>query len=199
MRKIAHFAAIGALIALPCAAIAQTAASPSAGQSGASASSAAPAQEDPLAAAARKAKEQKAQNQSAKPARVFTNENLPTGGGVSTVGVKPADTSAETAAAGAGSSGAKEADWRSKFAKLRQKLDQDTSELAVMQRELGVLNLQNYDDPVKAMQQGYSRGDIQKKTDDIAAKQKEIDADKQAIDDAEDDLRKAGGDPGWAR
>jgi hypothetical protein len=68
-----------------------------------------------------------------------------------------------------------------------------------MQRELGVLNLQNYDDPVKAMQQGYSRGDIQKKTDDIAAKQKEIDADKQAIDDAEDDLRKAGGDPGWAR
>jgi hypothetical protein len=68
-----------------------------------------------------------------------------------------------------------------------------------MQRELAVLDLQNYSDPVKAMQQNLTRGDINDKTAKIAAKQKEIDADKQAISDAEDDLRKAGGDPGWAR
>jgi hypothetical protein len=190
MRKIAYFAAIGALIALPCTTHAQA----SQDQSGASASSSAPAQ-DSLAAAARKAKEQKAQ--AAKPARVFTNDNIPTtGNGISTVGLKPSDA---PAAAPADSGAASESAWKEKFAKLREKLDSDTSELAVMQRELGTLNLQNYSDPVTAMQQGYSRSDIQKKTDAIAAKSKEIDADKQAIDDAEDDLRKSGGDPGWAR
>jgi hypothetical protein len=68
-----------------------------------------------------------------------------------------------------------------------------------MQRELGVLDLQYYNDPMKGMQQGLTRGDINEKTGKIAAKQKEIDADKQAISDAEDDLRQAGGDPGWAR
>ena len=41
--------------------------------------------------------------------------------------------------------------------------------------------------------------DINKKTSDIDAKKQKIEADKQAISDAEDDLRKAGGDSGWAR
>ena len=49
------------------------------------------------------------------------------------------------------------------------------------------------------MQQQLTRDDINKKTADIDAKTEQIEADQQAIDDAEDDLRKAGGDPGWAR
>ena len=36
-------------------------------------------------------------------------------------------------------------------------------------------------------------------TADIGGKQKQIQADQQAIADAEDDLRKSGGDSGWAR
>jgi len=68
-----------------------------------------------------------------------------------------------------------------------------------MQRELGVLDVQYYSDPVKAMQQDLTRADINKKTADIEAKKQQIEADKQAISDAEDDLRKAGGDSGWAR
>ena len=68
-----------------------------------------------------------------------------------------------------------------------------------MQRELGELNLQYYSDPMKAMQQELTRSDINAKTDKIDAKKKEIEADEQAISDAEDDLRKAGGDSGWAR
>ena len=43
------------------------------------------------------------------------------------------------------------------------------------------------------------RSDINEKTAKIEAKKKQIDADQQAIADAEDELRKAGGDPGWAR
>jgi len=151
---------------------------------------------DPLAAAARKAREQ--QSQIKKPAKVFTNDNLPTAGGISTVGVTNTAAAAEDSTAAAPAAQG-EKYWRDKFASLNKKLEQDESELDVMQRELGVLNLQNYSDPVQAMQQGYSRSDIDKKTADIDAKQKEIDADKQAISDAEDDLRKSGGDPGWAR
>jgi hypothetical protein len=155
------------------------------------------APQDSLAAAARKAKEAKAQN---KPAKVFTNDNLPTTGVISTVGVASSASSSSDASAAAPAAGAQgEKFWRDRFATLNAKLTSDQSELDVMQRELGQLNLQNYSDPVQAMQQGLSRGDIDKKTADIDAKQKQIDADKQAIEDAQDDLRKAGGDPGWAR
>src|SRR5580693_6480457 len=55
-----------------------------------SAQSAEPAQAapvDPLAAAARKAREQK--KDQPKPARVFDNDNIPTQGGVSSVGSAP--------------------------------------------------------------------------------------------------------------
>ncbi len=41
-----------------------------------------------------------------------------------------------------------------------------------MQRELGVLDVQYYNGPVKGMQQGYSRSDINEKTDKIEAKKK---------------------------
>jgi chaperonin cofactor prefoldin len=68
-----------------------------------------------------------------------------------------------------------------------------------MQRDLGVLDVQYYNDPVKSMQQGYSRSDINEKTDKIEAKKKTIEADQQAITDAEEELQRAGGDPGWAR
>ena len=68
-----------------------------------------------------------------------------------------------------------------------------------MQRELGVLDLQNYSDPMKGMQQGLTRSDINEKTAKIEAKKKQIAADQQAISDAEDQLRKSGGDSGWAR
>src|SRR6185312_13014987 len=144
----------------------------------------------------------------AKPAKVFTNDNMPAVGGVSTVGAGPADAGASgdkatgastTAAATTAAPAQGESYWRGKFDKLNTKLQQDQSELDVMQRELGQLSLQNYSDPNKAMQQGYSHSDIDKKTAEISTKQKEIDADKQAISDAQDDLRKSGGDPGWAR
>jgi parvulin-like peptidyl-prolyl isomerase len=190
-------AAIAALALIPAAPARQA----SSAANGASASSTTPA--DPLAAAARRAKEEKKRD--SKPAKVFTNDNMPAVGGVSTVGSAPADADASSGNKSA-SSGATtaapaqgEAYWRGKFDKLNKKLEQDQSELDVMQRELGQLSLQNYSDPNKAMQQGYSHSDIDKKTAEISAKQKEIDADKQAISDAQDDLRKSGGDPGWAR
>jgi hypothetical protein len=166
---------------------------------------AAPAQQESLAEAARRAREQK--KDAPKQAKVFTNDNIPTQGGISAVGIEPAahadnpsDDSASTdSGKNSGSKGNGEKEWRGRFAKLRDKLHQDEADLEVMQRELGVLDLQNYSDPVKAMQQNLTRSDINDKTAKIEAKKLQIDADHKAISDAEDDLRKAGGDPGWAR
>jgi hypothetical protein len=167
-----------------------------------------PPQEDALVAAARKAREQKKEQAGAKPSRVFNNDNIPTTGGVSAVGQNPPAADGTDAAAGAAatpapgagtSSGSDEKTWRKRFADLRKKLEQDQDELNIMQRELGVLDVQNYSDPVKAMQQQYSRSDINEKTAKIEDKKKAIEADQQAIADAEDELQKAGGDPGWAR
>jgi len=163
---------------------------------------------DPLVAAARKAREQRKDQAGAKPARVFTNDNIPTQGGVSAVGVAPAADNADGTGAAAGAvapasdkptAAAGESAWRERFAHLRKKLEQDQADLELMQRELGVLDVQYYNDPVKSMQQGYSRSDINEKTDKIEGKKKDIDADEQAIANAEDELQKAGGDPGWAR
>jgi uncharacterized protein YoxC len=49
------------------------------------------------------------------------------------------------------------------------------------------------------MQQGLTRSDINDKTAKIESLKKKIEDDKQTISDAEDQLRKAGGDVGWAR
>jgi hypothetical protein len=155
-----------------------------------------------LADLARKARDEK---KAAKPVKVFTNDNIPTSGGLSLAGSTSATASGDTAATAASTDASasprdkEEKAWRDKFAKLRQKLETDKQDLDVMQRELGTLSLQYYPDPNKAMQQQLSRDDINKKTAEIEAKKKGIADDQQAIDDAEDDLRKAGGDPGWAR
>jgi chromosome segregation ATPase len=167
------------------------------------------APQDSLAEAARRAREQK--KEAPKAAKVFTNDNIPTQGGISAVGASPVPAegaSSETAAPSSG--GAKGSDknnekyWRDKFAALHKKLAQDQAELDVMQRELGVNEVQYYGgDPNAAVADQASMqpfgAEYNKKRDDIEAKKKEVEDDQKAIDDAEDDLHKAGGDPGWAR
>lgn len=213
MRAFLRFSALAALLSVPAFAAAQNQNAAQSTQTAQSApsSSASPSSSQPtsLAEAARKAREEK---KATKPPKVFTNDNLPTSGGISSATATGSSTAASSAsgndsdkdassasAADASSSPKDEKAWREKFAQLHQKLDRDKASLDVMQRELGVLNVQFYNDPTKAMQQDYSREDINKKTAEIEAKKKDIDADQQAISDAEDALQKAGGDPGWAR
>lgn len=164
-----------------------------AGQTSPAKSQAAP-QQNSLVEAARRAREER--EKGPKAAKVFTNDNLPTAGGISSVGSGAA---AGQGAPGKAPTGNDEKAWRSRFARLRKKLQQDQADLAVMQRELGVNSVQYYSDPTKTMMQELTREDINKKTADIDRKKKDIEADKQAISDAEDSLRKSGGDPGWAR
>jgi hypothetical protein len=171
-------------------------------------STSAPVPQDPLAEAARKARERKKEERKAP--QVFTNDNLPTSGGISTVGEAPAP-AATPAAPGsatpggkkpgtpAASSGSDEAKWRETFATLRHKLEQDQQNLDLAQRELGTLNTQFYGDPNKQLQQQLTRSDIDKKTAEIDKAKDQVAADQKAIDDAQDDLRASGGDPGWGR
>ena len=226
MRRDLLCAAVAAFLLIPASALAQQqnqdqqgqrsgptsqqASSQTAAQS--PSQSAAPAQTapvDPLVAAARKAREQK--KDQPKPARVFDNDNIPTQGGVSAVGSAPGGESTAGGAAAepdgdqaagktaAPPSGNEEKTWRERFTGLRKKLEQDQADLEIMQRELGVLDVQYYNDPMKGMQQGYTRSDINEKTAKIDEKKKQIEADQQALSDAEEELRRSGGDIGWAR
>lgn len=153
-------------------------------------------QPDSLAAASRKAKAQL--KEAPKSTKVFTNDNLPAAGGISTVGGAPSSESSSDAKSAKAASGNDEKSWRARFAQLRTKLQQDQDALAIQQRELGDLSVQYYSDPNEALRQGYTRGDINQKTADIDAKKKEVETDQQAISDAEEELRKSGGPSGWA-
>ena len=158
---------------------------------------------DPVADAARKAREEK--KNAAKPKHVLTDDD---------VAPKPAAHAASTngsAAAGQNSTAAagddtgkkeapnSEASWRKKFAAQRKKIADAQLEYDVLSREISKADLQYYSDPTKAMNEQYSRAEINAKTDKADAKKKEIAALTQQLSDMEDDLRKSGGDPGWAR
>jgi hypothetical protein len=212
MRKtLIGLAAVSALL-LPAAGRAQQAAQPNSSQN----ATPPPAPQQSLADAARIAKEKKAaqsgQTAAATPTtpRVFDNDNIPKNGGISAVGEEPPAASGDAsksgdqaAAAGSGApaalSGKDEKGWRDRFKTLHHQLDQDQEDLDLSQRELGVDDVQFYTDPVKGMQQGLTRSDINDKTAKIDALKKKVEADKQAIASAEDELRAAGGDIGWSR
>jgi chromosome segregation ATPase len=162
-----------------------------------------PAQSQPapsLADAARKARETK--KSEPKTAKVFTNDNLPGSAEVNVVGSEAAAPAAENATAptAKASLAQQEQYWHDRFAKARAKLDRDSAELDVLQREMSRLQLVFYpNDPMKQLQQSVTLGDITGQQHKIEKKQADIAADKAAISDLEDALRHAGGDPGWAR
>jgi len=89
--------------------------------------------------------------------------------------------------------------WRTRFAQAYAKLRTAEKELDVLQREWARLQKQHYDDPNKALREQYTRKEINEHASLIEQKKKEILGLKQDISDLEDDLRRSGGLPGWAR
>jgi chromosome segregation ATPase len=169
---------------------------------------------DAVAAAARKAREQRRDAPKAK--KVYTDDDLggagvrpaatttPTAGTPATSEAKAAATSQTEAALTspdktAGADKNDEAAWRKKFQEARAKLADAEKELDILQREAQKAQVQYYSDPQKAMKEQYSRKDVADKDAKIAAKKQEIEQMKQHISDMEDDLRRAGGDLGWSR
>ena len=164
-------------------------------------------EQESVADAARKAQAEK--KSPAKPAMVFTNDNLDTiKGAISIVGAEPAPPVTQAAApedkskaAPAGDKKAPvkdEAYWRKTFAEARKTLADDAHELDILQREYNLKQQQYYSDPNTAMREQYDRQDLTDTKTKIDDKTAAVAQDKQAISDLEDALRQAGGDPGWS-
>lgn len=167
---------------------------------------------DSVAEAARKAREQK--KNAPKPKHTLTDDDLaprpaepastPSTSTAPDSAVLSQDDSSVSATAGATGSEKKEdpnseAAWRKRFASVRKQLADAQAELDVLNREAQKADVQYYSDPQKALQEQYSRDEINKKNEKIAAKKEQIAALQQKLTDMEDDLRRAGGDPSWAR
>ena len=160
---------------------------------------------DPVADAARKAREQKKKQEAVKPKRVYTDEdvNHSVPETPAATGTAEAEGGAKTGAAQTGPGTGKpeespETKWRKRFKEAYANLARAEKELDVLQRESNKAQVQYYSDPQKAMAEQYSRKDINEKDTKIAAKKKEVEQLKQQISDMEEELRKSGGDPGWA-
>jgi hypothetical protein len=162
---------------------------------------------DPVADAARQSRE--AKKNAPKPHKVYTDDDVsrpkpapPATPAPGTPGALPSGTgtAAPAGTASAADQDAKtEAAWRQRFKNQRDKIARAEKELDILQREEEKSQIQYYPDPQKAMNEQYTRKDINEKRDKIEAKRQEIAQLKQGLSDLEDDLRKAGGDSGWSR
>lgn len=159
--------------------------------------------------AARKAQAEKKNAPKAK--LTIDNDNLGTlTGVVNVVGEEPAPpednakkAAADAKTAKAGAPGekppAKDEDyWRGKFADANKKLADDAHELDILQREYNLKQEQFYTDPMASLKQEYSRQDLNDQKAKIDDKTAAVAQDKADIDSLQDELRQAGGDPGWA-
>jgi chromosome segregation ATPase len=151
----------------------------------------------------------------AKPKKVYTDDDLktsvpapeaaPASAPANTSGTEAAKTAQVAGDAAKGGDATKtedpnsEAAWRKRFQAQRDKIAKTEKELDILGRELEKAQVQYYPDPQKAMTQQNSRGDINAITAKIDAKQAALDQLRQEFDNLEDQLRKSGGDPGWAR
>jgi DNA repair exonuclease SbcCD ATPase subunit len=170
-------------------------------------SQASPAQQsgDPVADAARKAREQ--QKATPKPKKVYTDDDVKPATPSPDAGPAPAAGGAQAApgngtdaaANGTGKGEDAEKVWRKRFQDQRDKIAAAEKELDILQREDDKAQVQYYNDPTKAMNEQYTRKDINDKNAKIDQKKQQIEDLKKQLSDMEDDLRKAGGDPGWAR
>ena len=91
-----------------------------------------------------------------------------------------------------------EAYWRDKFASANKKLADDAHELDILQRERNLNQEQFYTDPMASLKQEYSRQDLNDSKAKIDEKTAAVEQDRADISNLEDELRQAGGDPGWA-
>jgi hypothetical protein len=150
------------------------------------------------------ARQLKAQKpKAAKPAYVFTNDNLTPASPASTITGTPPDKKPtdETSPKDKKKTGAAhdETYYRAKLSELKDNLDMHTRELEVQQQKLGQNQTQYYPDPNKTLQQEYSRKDINTLGKDIEEKKQQIADDQKAIDDLHEQLRQESGDPAWLR
>jgi len=130
--------------------------------------------------------------------RHFDNDNLPTGEALSVVG-PPADAASAPAAsaapdvtAAAGERQRTAEEWKQKLDKQKEKIAALNHEVDLDQRELRLRAAAQTSDPgVAARNIQFTKDEVQYKSD-MDAKQKELEAAKQQLDDLQDQAHKAG-------
>jgi len=147
-----------------------------------------------LADIARKLKAQ--QGQSPVAGKTFTNDDVAAARAASGMTMDTGSSGSNTETTDAsGAHGEKY--FRSEYSKLLGQKEMDERQLDVLQKQMNKNNVQYYNDPNVALQQQYSREDIQKNQDEIDKKKQEIAGVDQAISDLQDELRREGGNPSW--
>ena len=151
---------------------------------------------------------------STKPAKVYTNEDMP-----KTTSLSDGSASSESAEGGTtstaeGSGAASTEDktksgvhdekyYHERMAELQAQKEMHQRELSVLEQKLSENQTQYYSDPNKTLQQesnpGTFRSDINKKADEIEKKKKQIEADDKAIEDLQQQCQREGCPPGWLR
>ena len=94
---------------------------------------------------------------------------------------------------------AEEKFWRKRFADLRRDIEDTEKEIDILQRELGVANVQYYPQPIVALREQYSREEINGKVGMITEKRLELSILREQLSSLEDQLRRSGGPSGWSR
>ncbi len=142
--------------------------------------------------------------------KVWTNDNIPTTSGISTVGTAPAaapsaDTGEKTATAAATTPRSPEemknleAEWRGKFKAQKDQIALLERELTVSKRENQIRATTYYADAGNRLRdEGKYAADDRKYQAEAAAKQQQLDAAKQKLEDMKEELRKAGLPSSWA-
>lgn len=161
---------------------------------------------------ARKLKAERGQT-SEKPAKVYTNDNIPRTGALSDVTTPEAPAAGGAAAKGGAATGAiassdegksasgthDEKYYRERMKELQSQMAMHERELAVLNQKLGLNQTQYYNDPNKTLNQEYTRSDINKKQDEIDKKKQQIASDQKAIEDLQAQCQREGCPPGWLR
>jgi hypothetical protein len=92
-----------------------------------------------------------------------------------------------------------EAYWHKQFAEIHYKIRMTQSELDILLRELNEALFIYDPNPQKAMRENVTRNNVNAHRQAIEEKKKELVELRRQLSDLEDELRHAGGDPGWSR
>ncbi|MGH9450222.1 MAG: hypothetical protein ACRD11_06720 [Terriglobia bacterium] len=132
---------------------------------------------------------------------LFTNDNLPKGGGLSVFGpsISPsAPAEMNTAAAGANPTAGKEIAYlRRKLSEAQTHLQLHQRELAALQQQISQSKMQWYPNPSQTLMQEYSRGNISNLASQISDKQQQIAQNQQDVANLTDQLQRDEARFGW--
>lgn len=141
----------------------------------------------------------------------YTNDNLPTSGGLGTSSASSATTPSTASASGdkskvdaeAAEDRAKlEKEWRDKFAEQKNLISKLERELDVASREnnnrQAQMQYNTYDVGARLRNPVLIASDNQKAKDEVEGKKKELEAARQKLEDMKDDLHRAGLPRTWA-